>query len=314
MGGDRKNRLINTQRQINLKNIRRDKLLIIMILPVLAYFFIFCYLPMYGVIISFKDFRPGRGIWGSRWVGLEHFKQFFGGFFFIRLFRNTLLIAVYSLILGFPIPIIFALILNEFKDSVFKRSIQTISYLPHFISVVVVCGMLVNFLSPQNGVVNILLEKMTGRRISFLNDARWFRTIYVGSGIWQEFGWNSIIYLAALSGIDPNLYEAAKIDGAGRLRQLWHISLPGIMVTVLTLLILSVGNMMSVGFEKIILLYNPATYETADVISTYVYRMGIQSTQYSFSAAVGFFNSIINMILLLSCNVISKKISGHGLW
>jgi putative aldouronate transport system permease protein len=216
--------------------------------------------------------------------------------------------------LGFPIPILFALILNEFKDGVFKRSIQTISYLPHFISVVVVCGMLVNFLSPQNGVVNILLEKMTGRRISFLNDARWFRTIYVGSGIWQEFGWNSIIYLAALSGIDPNLYEAAKIDGAGRLRQLWHISLPGIMATVLTLLILSVGNMMSVGFEKIILLYNPATYETADVISTYVYRMGIQSTQYSFSAAVGFFNSIINMILLLSCNFISKKISGHGLW
>ncbi|MDR2078515.1 MAG: ABC transporter permease subunit, partial [Treponema sp.] len=265
-------------RKISLGNLRRDKLLIMMILPVVVYYILFSYLPMYGVVIAFKDYRPGRGIWGSRWVGLEHFKQFFGGFFFVRLLRNTLLISVYSLVWGFPVPIIFALILNEFKDGVFKRSIQTITYLPHFISVVVICGMIVNFLSPANGIVNIVLEKLIGKRIGFLNESGWFRGIYVGSGIWQGFGWNSIIYLAALSGIDMNLYEAAKIDGAGRLRQIRHISLPGIMPTVVTLFILSVGNLMSVGFEKIILLSNPAIYETADVISTYVYRMGIQST------------------------------------
>jgi putative aldouronate transport system permease protein len=247
-------------------------------------------------------------------LGLEHFKQFFGGFFFIRLFRNTLLISGYSLLWGFPVPIIFALILNEFKDGIFKRGIQTITYLPHFISVVVICGMIVNFLSPANGIVNIALEKLTGRRINFLSESGWFRTIYVSSGIWQGFGWNSIIYLAALSGIDMNLYEAARMDGAGRLRQLWHISLPGIMPTVVTLFILSVGNLMNVGFEKIILLYNQAIYETDDVFSNYVYRMGIQSTQFSFSAAVGFFNSIINLFLLLGCNMVSKRALGHGLW
>jgi putative aldouronate transport system permease protein len=285
-----------------------------MILPVVAYFFIFSYMPIYGVIIGFKDYSPGRGILGSPWVGLAHFKQFFGGFYFFRLLRNTVLISVYSIIFGFPIPIIFALVLNEFRDSIFKRVVQTISYLPHFISLVVVCGMLINFLSPQNGVINILVEKIIGRRINFLNTSFWFRGIYVASGVWQEFGWNSIIYLAALSGIDPNLYEAARMDGAGRIRQLWHISLPGIKATILTLFILTVGNLMSVGFEKIILLYNPSTYETADVFSTYVYRIGLQSLQYSYSAAVGFFNSIINTILLLVCNHLSKKISGYGLW
>ena len=305
---------MNRDRKICLKNIRRDKFLIILVLPVVVYYILFAYMPMYGLVIAFKDYSPGRGIWGSPWVGLEHFKHFFGGFFFWRLFRNTLLISIYGIIWGFPVPIMFALLLNEFKDGVFKRTIQTISYLPHFISLVVICGMIVNFLSPQNGVVNILLEKLTGGRINFLTDAKWFRTIYISSGIWQSFGWNSIIYLAALSGIDPNLYEAAKIDGAGRLRQIWHISLPGIQATVIVLFILSVGNIMSVGFEKIILLYKPTTYETADVISTYVYRVGLLNAQYSFSAAVGFFNSVINMSLLLSCNWICKKASGSGLW
>jgi len=291
----------------------------VMILPVVVYFVVFAYLPMYGLIIAFKDYSPGRGIWGSPWAGLVHFEQFFRGFFFKRLFRNTLLISTYGIIFGFPIPILFALILNEFKDGLFKRTIQTISYLPHFISLVVICGMIVNFLSPQNGIVNIVLEKLIGRRISFLAEAKWFRTIYIASGVWQEFGWNSIIYIAALSGIDPNLYEAAKIDGAGRLRQIWHVSLPGIKATAVTLFIISVGNMMGVGFEKIILLYSPTTYETADVISTYVYRVGLAgvsgtSPQYSFSAAVGFFNSFINMILLLSCNWICKKVTDHGIW
>jgi len=305
---------MNRDRSFCLKNIRRDHLLMLMVLPVVAYFIVFAYIPMYGLIIAFKDYSPGRGIWGSPWVGLDHFKQFFGGYFFLRLFRNTILISVYSIIFGFPVPILFALLLNEFKDGIFKRTVQTISYLPHFISLVVICGMIVNFLSPQNGVINIVLEGLIGRRINFLAEAKWFRFIYVSSGIWQSFGWNSIIYLAALSGIDPNLYEAAKIDGAGRLRQIWHVSLPGIKGTVITLFILSVGNMMSVGFEKIILLYKPTTYETADVISTYVYRVGLISAQYSFSAAVGFFNSVINLILLLSCNWISKKISSYSIW
>ena len=310
---------MDTDRRISIKNIRRDKLLVVMILPVIVYFILFAYLPMYGLVIAFKDYSPGRGIWGSPWAGLINFKQFFGGFFFKRLFRNTLLISIYGIIFGFPVPIIFALILNEFKDGAFKRTIQTMSYLPHFISLVVICGMIVNFLSPQNGIVNVVLEKLIGRKINFLTEAKWFRTIYISSGIWQEFGWNSIIYIAALSGIDPNLYEAAKIDGAGRLQQIWHVSLPGIKATIVTLLILSVGNMMSVGFEKIILLYKPSTYETADVISTYVYRVGLAidtktSPQYSFSAAVGFFNSFVNMILLLSCNWISKKITDHGIW
>ena len=310
---------MSRDRSICLKNIRRDQLLILMVLPVVIYFIVFAYLPMYGLIIAFKDYSPGRGIWGSPWVGFIHFKQFFGGFFFSRLLRNTLLISIYTIIFGFPVPILFALLLNEFKDGFFKRSIQTISYLPHFISLVVICGMIINFLSPQNGIINIILEKFIGKRINFMAEARWFRFIYVGSGIWQEFGWRSIIYLAALSGIDPNLYEAAKIDGAGRLSQLWHISLPGIKATIITLLILAVGNMMSVGFEKIILLYRPTTYETADVISTYVYRIGLASVsgtspQYSFSAAVGFFNSIINMFFLLSCNWISKKLSNYSIW
>jgi putative aldouronate transport system permease protein len=301
-------------RKINRKNIHRDKLLLVMIIPVVLYYIIFAYLPMYGVIIAFKDYRPGRGIWGSSWVGLRYFEQFFTSYYLVRLMRNTLLINIYSILFGFPIPIIFALVLNEFKDGIFKRAIQTITYLPHFISIVVICGMIVNALSPQNGVVNTILENIIGHKINFLNESRWFRFIYVSSSIWQGFGWGSIIYLAALSGIDPNLYDAAKIDGAGRLRQIRHISLPGIMGTVITLLILSVGNMMSVGFEKIILLYNPTTYETADVISTYVYRAGLLGGQYSFSTAVGLFNSMINMFLLLTANWISKKVTGHGLW
>ena len=303
----------STQR-ISWKSLVRDKYLIIMILPVVLYFILFSYLPMYGVIISFKDYSIGKGIWGSPWVGLKYFKQFFEGFFFFRLLSNTLLISVYNILWGFPLPIIFALVLNEFRDGAFKRTIQTISYLPHFISLVVICGMIVNFASPQDGIINVLLKAVSGDTVNFLGSSKWFRTIYISSGIWQQFGWDSIIYLAALSGIDPNLYEAAKIDGASRWQQLLSITLPGIKATTIILLILSLGNMMSVGFEKIILLYSPATYETADVISTYVYRMGLQNAQYSFSAAVGLFNSLINISLLIGCNWISKKVTDVGIW
>lgn len=285
-----------------------------MLIPVVIFFAVFSYYPLYGILIAFKDYSISRGILGSPWAGLRYFRQFFSSPYFGRLLRNTVLISVYSLLWGFPIPILFALLLNEFKDGKFKRVIQTVSYLPHFISLVVICGILIDIFSPQGGVVNSLLYSLTGKRINFFGEPEWFRTMYVGSGVWQEFGWNSIIYLAAITGINPDLYEAARIDGAGRLRQIWHVTLPGIKPTILTLLILNLGNIMSVGYEKIILLYSPTTYETADVISTYVYRTGLLSQQYSYAGAVGLFNSAINIVILVLCNFAGKKLFGVGIW
>lgn len=285
-----------------------------MLIPVVIFFAVFSYYPLYGILIAFKDYSISRGILGSPWAGLRYFRQFFSSPYFGRLLRNTVLISVYSLLWGFPVPILFALLLNEFKDGKFKRLIQTVSYLPHFISLVVICGILIDIFSPQGGVVNSLLYSLTGKRINFFGEPEWFRTMYVGSGVWQEFGWNSIIYLAAITGINPDLYEAARIDGAGRLRQIWHVTLPGIKPTILTLLILNLGNIMSVGYEKIILLYSPTTYETADVISTYVYRTGLLSQQYSYAGAVGLFNSAINIAILVLCNFAGKKLFGVGIW
>lgn len=301
-------------RQTVWRHMLRDRHLLLLALPAVAYFLVFHYLPMYGVVIAFKEYTPGRGILGSPWVGLKHFKQFFSGFYFERLLVNTLKISIYSLLWGFPLPIIFALMLNEFKEGFFRRTIQTVSYLPHFISLVVTCGMIINFLSPANGIINLLIRALGGRPINFLGQPQYFRTIYIASGIWQEFGWGSIIYLAALSGVSQELYEAARIDGAGRWKQMLHVTLPSISSTIIILLILSVGNIMSVGFEKIILLYNSSTYETADVISTYVYRMGLQSLQYSFSAAVGLFNSIINIVLLFIANALSRRLTDSSIW
>ena len=296
------------------RSLRRDKYLVLMVFPAIIYFLLFSYYPMYGAIIAFKDYSVGKGILGSPWVGFRYFSQFFSGLYFERLLRNTILISVYSLLWGFPIPIIFALMLNEFKPGFFKKSVQTFSYMPHFFSLVVACGMIINFLSPQGGIVNSIIDKFGGESINFLGRADWFRTIYIASGIWQEFGWSSIIYLAAISGINPELYDASRIDGAGKWKQALHITLPGIKGTILVLLILSFGNIMSVGYEKIILLYNPITYETADVISTYVYRAGLLSQQYSFASAVGFFNSVVNITILVSINYISKKIFEVGIW
>jgi len=301
-------------RQNFWRHMFRDRYLLFMALPAVAYFLVFHYYPMYGVMIAFQDYMPGKGIWGSPWVGLQHFQQFFNGYFFQRLLTNTLAISILSLLWGFPLPIIFALMLNEFGESRFKRSVQTASYLPHFISLVVTCGMIINFLSPTNGVVNAAIKAMGGKAVDFLGKSKYFRTVYVASGVWQEFGWNSIIYLAALTGVDQQLYEAAHIDGAGRWKQMLHVTLPSIRPTIIILLILSVGNMMSVGFEKIILLYKPGTYETADVISTYVYRMGLLSLQYSFSAAVGLFNSAVNIALLFSANALSRRVLGSSIW
>jgi len=292
----------------------RDRYLILLILPVILYYLLFAYYPMYGVLIAFKDYRVSLGIWGSPWVGFEHFIRFFESFFFTRLVANTFLISLYSILWGFPIPIIFALILNEFRDGAFKRVIQTISYFPHFISLVVVCGMIIDFLSPQGGIVNQLIVLFGGSPINFLGMPQWFRTVFIGSSIWQGFGFGSIIYIAAISGINPELYEAARIDGAGRFKQMLHVTLPGIRGTILTLLILNIGNIMSVGFERIILLYNPATYATADVISTYVYRIGLLGAQYSYAAAIGLFNSVINIAILLTVNTLCRKTFGVSLW
>jgi putative aldouronate transport system permease protein len=284
-----------------------------MLLPVVIYYLVFYYAPMYGVIIAFKDFTPSQGIWASPWVGLNWFKDFFNSFYSWRIIRNTFLINFYDVLFGFPAPIILALFLNELTSEKFKRWAQTVSYMPHFISVVVTVGLVLNF-TAQDGLFNSLITMFGGTPIPFMTDPRWFRTIYVGSGIWQSLGWGSIVYLAALTNIDPTLYEAATVDGAGRWNKLFHITLPGIAPVIIIMLILRVGTMMAIGYEKIILMYNPMLYETADVISTFVYRKGLLQMNYSFSAAVDLFNSLINFILLVSVNQISKKLQSTSLW
>lgn len=296
-----------------MSDLRRNKLLYLMVLPVIGYYVIFDYGPMYGLQIAFKDFSPGAGIWGSPWVGFDQFIEFFQSYYFWRIIRNTLLINVYELIFGFPAPIILALLLNELRKQAFKRIVQTITYLPHFISVVVIVGMLVDFLA-RDGVVNQLLSLLDVKSMSYLSEPEWFRFIYISSGIWQQVGWGSIIYLAALSAIDPSLYEAAKVDGASRWKQVIHISIPGIMPTIIILFILKMGSMMSVGSEKILLMYNPLTYDTADVISTFVYRKGILEASYSYTTAVGLFNAVIAFTLLIISNNISKRVSETKLW
>ncbi|MDR6879296.1 ABC transporter permease [Paenibacillus sp. GCM10023248] len=296
-----------------LKDIRKNKLLYLMLVPIILFFGLFHYVPMYGALIAFKDFSPRLGILGSPWAGFEHFKTFFEGIYFWRTLKNTILISLYDLIFGFPAPIILALLLNEVKKTVFKRSIQTITYMPHFVSLVVVCGMIKEF-TGSSGLVNDLIAFLGGERLSLLLEAQFFRTIYVSSGVWQHIGWGTIIYLAALAGIDTEQYEAAKIDGAGRWKQMFHITLPGIMPTIVILLILEMGRMLNVGTEKIILLYNPTIYDTADVISSYVYRMGLQEFNYSFSSAVGLFNSAINFTLVIGSNWLSRKLNDTSLW
>ncbi|MGG1519355.1 ABC transporter permease subunit [Paenibacillus oryzisoli] len=296
------------------KVLNRDKYLLLLILPVLLYYLVFHYIPMYGVIIAFKDFKPLKGILGSAWVGFENFQLFFNSVYFWRILKNTLLLSIYSLLWGFPVPILFALLLNELKEGIFKKLVQTISYLPHFISIVVIVGMIANFTSVNGGIINTVIQWFGGQPINFLSEPGWFRDIYVSSSIWQGFGWSSIIYLAAIAGIDSQLYEAAEMDGANRWQKMWKITLPSLVPTIVILLILNVGNLMDVGFEKINLLYNPTTYETADVISTYVFRQGIQQADYSYSTAIGLFNNVINLILLISVNRISKKVSETSLW
>jgi putative aldouronate transport system permease protein len=269
---------------------------------------------MFGVIIAFEDYSPYLGFFKSEWVGFGNFIEFFNSIYIWRLIRNTLLLNVYNLVFGFPVPIIFALLLNEVSHIGTKRFIQTVSYLPHFISTVIIVGIMYSFLSPNAGVVNVLLENLGMETVDFATESKWFRSLYVGSGIWQSFGWGSIVYLAAISGIDPCLYEAADMDGARRYQKIIHITIPSILPTIIILLILRIGNMMSIGFQKIILMYNAAIYETADVISTYVYRKGIAGGEFSFATAVGLFNSLINLVLLISANTFSRKVGETSLW
>ena len=297
-----------------LTKIWKHRHIYIILLPVLLYYFIFAYLPMAGNLMAFQKFSLTKGIFGSKWVGLDNFKQFLTSYNFWQLFRNTLAISVYDLAVTFPAPIILALLLNEVKNSTFKKFVQTVSYMPHFISAVVVCSMALLFLSSE-GLFNNIIQMFGGEPVSFMLHSEYFRTIYVLMNLWQSIGWGSIIYIAAISGIDQELYEAAAIDGAGRWKQALHITIPGIAETTVILLIMRIGQILAVGYEKIILLYNPTIYETADVISTYVYRRSlVEGGNFGYSTAISMFNSIIDMILLISANTISRKVSGKGLW
>jgi putative aldouronate transport system permease protein len=309
------NSTITGQNKLSLlsKDIKKNKYVYMMAVPVVIYYFIFHYMPIYGTIIAFKDFSPGKGIFDSAWVGLKHFENFFSSFYFWRLIKNTMLISVLNLIFGFPAPVILALLLNEVGNKLFKRSVQTVTYLPHFISLVVVAGIIRDF-TASRGIINDIIVWLGGTRGALLQKPSLFRTIYISSEIWQHTGWGAIIYMAALAGIDQEQYEAAVIDGANRFRRLIHITIPGIMPTIVILFILRMGRMLSVGFEKIILLYNPAIYETADVISSFVYRRGLQEFDWSFSTAVDLFNSVINFILIVLANRISRKLNESSLW
>ncbi len=296
------------------KQIMRYRHIYIILLPVLLYYFIFAYLPIGGNLMAFQDYSITKGIWGSKWIGLGNFKKFFASYKFWELLRNTVVISVYNLAINFPAPIILALLLNEVRNTRFKKTVQTITYMPHFISSVVICSMVLIFLSSE-GLFNSLLGFFGAETISFMTHAGYFRTIYVLMNLWQSIGWNSIIYIAAIAGIDQELYEAAVIDGAGRWKQMLHVTLPGISGTIVILLIMKIGQILSVGYERILLLYNPTIYETADVISTYVYRRTLlEGGNYGYSTAIGMFNSVINLILLVSANKISRKVSGNGLF
>lgn len=295
------------------RDFRKNRSLYLMVLPVLAFYIIFHYKPMYGLIMAFQDFSPRRGFSGSEWVGFEHFVTFFTSSDFPRLLRNTLTISITTLVVSFPFPIIFAIFLNEIKNTAFKRTIQTVSYLPHFVSLVVICGMIKTFVA-GDGFIGRFAGMITGDNQNLLLQPNAFLPIYVISKIWQTIGWDSIIYLSALTAVETQMYEAADIDGAGRFKKMWYITLPSLKETMIVLLIMNLGQVMSLGYEKILLLSNNAILEKADVISTYVYRIGFESQNWSYSAAIGLFNSVCNLVLVVTANKISHKLNGSGLW
>ncbi|WFE40859.1 ABC transporter permease subunit [Micromonospora sp. WMMD998] len=293
--------------------LRRDWQLYSLAVGPLLFFLTFRYLPMLGNVIAFRRFQPGGSLFGEYWTGLRYFRLFFTDPTFWSVFTNTLVLGALTLLFCFPLPIVLALLLNEVRSRVLKRFVQSVSYLPHFLSIVIVAAMVMQLLS-VDGTVNQMVGAVGGKPVQFLQQAEWFRTIYVSSEVWQTVGWGTILYLAALTTIDGDLYEAARIDGANRWRQTWHVTLPGIRPTMMTLLILNIGTFMAVGFEKILLLYNPLTYPTADVISTYLYRVGIVSGNLSYAAAIGLFEAVIGLTLVLSANAISRRTVGTSLW
>lgn len=296
------------------KAIKKYWMLYLMFVPVALYYIIFSYVPMAGITIAFKDYNPMFGFLDSPWVGLEHFKDFFNNYYFFRLLKNTLVISVSSIVFLFPAPIIFALLLNEIRTNWFKRSVQTVVYLPHFISLVVICGMIRSFTDADGIITNMLVGLFGIENKSLLLSNKAFIPVYILSDMWQSIGWSSIIYTAALSNVDEALYEAATIDGANRLQQTIHVTIPGIASTVVIMLILRLGSVLGVGYEKLILLYSPIVYDTADVISTFVYRRGLLDMDWSYSSAVGLFNSVVNFSLLMFANWFSRKVSETSLW
>ncbi len=290
--------------------------LTMMLLPTLAYFIIFKYIPITGIVMAFKDFQLGRGIWGSPWVGMKNFQLAFSMPTFTRAFQNTLTISLLKIVIGFPAPIILALLLNEVRHMKFKRTVQTISYLPYFLSWVIVAGLFAQMLSPNTGVVNYVLKNTFGFQepIFFLGDNRWFRGTLILTDIWKGIGWGSILYIASISGIDPTMYEAAVCDGANRFQRLLYITLPCLMPTITIMLILRVGNVMEAGFDQVFNMYNPAVYKTADIIDTFVYRYGIGQMKYSLSAAVGLFQNLIGFALVVVMNFTANRINNGGIW
>lgn len=297
-----------------LKKVLGSWQLYLFLLPTLIYLVLFQYMPMYGIQLAFKYYNPADGIWNSPWIGLENFERFFNSYYFWRLIKNTLFLNLYNLVVGFPFPIILALIMNELKNERFKKMVQTTLYAPHFVSVVVIVGILNVFFNTSNGLVNLTLKNLGMEEIPFLASASIFPSLYVFSGLWQNAGWNSIIYIAALSGVDPQLHEAAQIDGASRIKRILHINIPSLLPTATILFILEAGKMMNVGFEKVFLMQNAMNKETAEVISTFVYTQGLVNMEYGFSTAVGLFNNLINIILLLIFNGISKKVNDSSLF
>lgn len=295
-------------------NMKKNWILYVMILPVALYYIIFAYMPMYGIQLAFKDYHVKQGIMGSPWVGLEHFIRFFKSYNFGSLLKNTIGISVYSLLVGFPIPIIFALMLNYLRNKFLKKTVQMVSYAPYFISTVVMCGMIAIFMNPDTGILNVIRNFFGMEAVDFLAKPEWFKDIYVWTGVWQGMGWSSIIYISALSGVDYQLHEAAIVDGATKIQRMIHVDLPSIKPTIIMLLILQIGSLMNVGFEKVFLLQNTLNKSAASVISTYTYEVGLLNSDYGYSTAVGLFNSVINVILIVGANQLCKKLADESLF
>jgi putative aldouronate transport system permease protein len=310
---------LTVSREVKVTKGRSVKLLkywdlYLMVLPAVILILLFKYMPMYGVIIAFKDYNLMEGVWGSDWVGFQYFRELFTFDEFPRVVRNTVMISLMKLLVGFPIPIILALLLNELKFVKFKRMVQTITYLPHFISWVIIGGLAIDMLSPSSGIVNRIIEMLGFEPIFFMSDERIFRWILVGSDVWKEAGWGAIIYLAALIGINEELYQAATVDGANRFRQIWHISLPGLKSTIIIILLLRIGYILDAGFEQVLVMYNPTVYDVADIIDTYVFRVGLGSMQFGLTTAAGLFKSVIGCVLLILANVFARKMGEEGIF